>query len=72
MGVFPFLNFYSQDNAQRFRHVDDYSLKKNFARTTTFKNTYFNRIVKMWNSILLDISYLLVFRSGMKKFLSEE
>jgi len=72
--VFPFLNFYSQDDARRFRHVDDYSLKTNFARTTTFKNTY-NRIVEMWNSIPLDIrlsSSCAVFKSGMKNFLSEE
>jgi len=73
--VFPFLNFYSQDDAHRFRHVDDYSLKTNFARTTTFKNTYFNRIVEMWNSIPLGIRLspsCAVFKSGMKKFLSEE
>ena len=45
--VFPFLNCYSQDDAHRFRHVDEYSWKTNFARTTTFENTYFNRIVEM-------------------------
>ena len=27
------------------RHVDDYSLKTNFARTTNFKYTYFDRVV---------------------------
>ncbi|XP_073231870.1 uncharacterized protein [Porites lutea] len=32
--VSPFVNFYSQDGPYRFRHVDDYSLKTNFARTT--------------------------------------
>jgi len=51
------------------------SLKTNFARTTTFKNTYFDRIVEMWNSIPLDIRLspsCAVFKSGMKKFLSEE
>jgi len=73
--VFPFLNFYSQDDARKFRHVDDYSLKTNFSRTTTFKNTYFNRILEMWNSIPLDIRLspsCAVFKSGMKKVLSEE
>ena len=73
--VSPFLNFYSQDDSYRFRHVDDYSLKTNFARTTNFKHTYCNRIVKMWNSIPLDIRLspsLAVFKSGMKKFLSQE
>jgi len=55
--------------------ADDYSLKTNFARTTTFKNTYFNRIMEMWNSIPLDVRLspsCAVFKSGMKKFLSEK
>ena len=54
MDVFPFLNFYSQDDPYRFRHVDDYSLKTNFAGTT--------------NSIPLDIKLspsLAAFKSGM-------
>ena len=38
--VSPFLNFYSQDDPYRFRHVDDYSLKTNFARTTNFKHLF--------------------------------
>ena len=37
--VFPFLNFYSQDDPYRFRHVDDNSLKTTFGRTTNFKYT---------------------------------
>ena len=56
MDVSQFLNFYSQDDPYRFRHVDDYSLKTNFARMTNFKHTYFNRIVEMWNSIPIDIT----------------
>ena len=51
----PLLNFYSQDDPYKFRHVDDYSLKLNFARTTKFKYIYFNRIVEMWNSLPLEI-----------------
>ena len=72
MDVFPFLNFYSQDDLYRFRHVDDYSLKTDFARMNNFKYTYFNRIVEMWNLIPLHIRLspcLAVFKSGMKKFL---
>ena len=72
MDVSPFLNFYSQDDPYRFRHVDDYSLKTNFARTTNFEHTCFNRIVEMWNSIPVDIRLslsLATFKSGMKKFL---
>ena len=69
MDVFPFLNFCSQDDPYRFRHVDDYSLKTDFARMNNFKYTYFNRIVEMWNSIPLDIRLspsLAVSKSGMK------
>ena len=51
-----FLNFYSQAELYKFRHVDDYSLKLNFpARTTKFKYSYFNRIVEWWNSLPLEI-----------------
>ena len=41
----PLLNFYSQADPYKFRPVDDYSLKLNFARTTKFKCSYINRIV---------------------------
>lgn len=68
--MWMYLNFYSQDDPYRFRHVDDYSLRTNFARTTNFKYTYFNGIiVEMWNSIPLDIRLspsLAVCKSGMK------
>lgn len=73
--VFPLLNFDSRDDPFRFRHVDDYSLKMNFVRTTNFKSTYFNRIVEMWNSIPLDIRLspsLAVFKSRVRRFLSKE
>ena len=49
--------------------------KMNFARTTNFKSTYFNRIVEMWSSIPLDIRLspsLAVFKSRVRKFLSKE
>ena len=51
----PLLNFYSQADPYKFRHVDDYSLKLNFASTTKFKYSYFNRIVEMWSSLPLEI-----------------
>ncbi|KAK2564322.1 hypothetical protein P5673_012582 [Acropora cervicornis] len=53
--LIPLLNFYSKADPYKFRHVDDYSLKWNYARTTKFKNSYFNRIVEMWNSLPLEI-----------------
>ena len=66
------LNFYSQADPYKLRHVDDYSLKLNYARTTKFKNSYFNRIVEMWNSLPLEIRLapnLEAFKSNVKKFL---
>ena len=68
----PLLNFYSQADPYKLRHVDDYSLKLNYARTTKFKNSYFNRIVEMWNSLPLEIRLapnLEAFKSNVKKFL---
>ena len=68
----PLLNFYSQADPYKLRHVDDYSLKLNYARTTKSKNSYFNRIVEMWNSLPLEIRLapnLEAFKSNVKKFL---
>ena len=42
MELTPLLNFYSKADPYKFRHVDDYSLKRNYARTTKFKKSYFN------------------------------
>ena len=66
----PLLNFYSQADPYKFRHVDDYSLKLNFARTTEFKYSYFSRIVEMWSSLPLEIRLapnLEAFKSNVKK-----
>ena len=66
------LNCYSQADLSKFRHVDDYSLKLNFARTTKFKYSHFNRIVEMWNSLPLEIRLapnLEPFKSNVKKIL---
>ena len=71
-GDTPLLNFYSQADPYKFRHVDDYSLKLNFARTTKFKYSYFNRIVKMRNSLPLEIRLapnLEAFKSNVKNVL---
>ena len=72
MDLTPLLNFYSQADPYKFRDVDDYSLKLNFARTTRFKYSYFNTIVEMWNSLPLEIRLapnLEAFKSYVKKIL---
>ena len=68
----PLLNFYFQADPYKFRHVDDYSLKLNLARTTKFKYSFFRRIFEMWNSLPLEIRLapnLEAFTSNIKKIL---
>lgn len=62
--------FLFQTDPYRFRHVDDYSLKSKFARTTTFKHSYFYRIVGIWNSLPFEVRLapsLAAFKLGVKR-----
>ena len=34
---------------------DELTLKKNYARTNTFKFSFFSRIVDMWNALPLSV-----------------
>jgi len=43
--------FYSDTARYPLREKDSLNLKKNYARTNTFKFSFFNRIVDMWNSL---------------------
>ena len=45
----PFIQFFSHSEKYSLRGRDELTLKKNYARTDTFKFSYFNRIVDMWN-----------------------
>ena len=50
------LNCYSQAlDPYNFRRDDDYSLKSNLFRISKCKYNNFNRIVKIWNSIPLQV-----------------
>lgn len=52
----PLLNCYSQAlDPYSFRRDDDYSLKSNLFRISKCKYNNFNRIVKIWNSIPLQV-----------------
>ena len=44
-----FQSFYCLGDRYTFRSFDSLKLRKNFARTTGFKNSYFSRIVDSWN-----------------------
>ena len=46
-----YVRFYSDTARYPLREKDKLTLKKNYARTNTFKFSFFNRIVDMWNSL---------------------
>ena len=67
-----FLNFYCPDDHYTFWSFDCLKLRKNFSRTTSLKNSYFNRIVNSWNCLpcAVHFSYdLHSFRCGVVVFL---
>ena len=45
------VQFFKESDHYMLRRKGDCTLKKNYARTNTFKYSYFNRIVDMWNSL---------------------
>ena len=67
-----FLNFYCLDDPYTFWSFDCLKLRKNVSRTTSLKNSYFNRIVDSWNCLpcAVHFSYdLHSFRCGVVVFL---
>ena len=68
----PFLDFYFREDHYSFRHFDNRSLKKRFARTTVLKNSFFHRIVDRWDILPFEIrsaSNVCIFKSKVMKFL---
>ena len=45
------VQFFKDSDHYMLRRKGDCTLKKNYARTNTFKYRYFNRIVDVWNSL---------------------
>ena len=67
-----FLDFYCQEDRYSFRHFDNRSLKKRFARTNVLKNSFFHRIVDNWNILPYEIrsaSNVYIFKSKVMKCL---
>ena len=48
-----YVHFFSDSDRYPLRGKDECTLKKNYARTNTFKFSFFNRIVDMWNTLPL-------------------
>ena len=65
-----FLNFFCPEFF--FRSFDCLKLRKNFVKTTSFKNSYFNRIVDSWNCLPREVRFshdLHSFRHGVSGYL---
>ena len=67
-----YVQFYSDTARYSLREKDSLTLKKNYARTNTFKFSFFNRIVDMWNSLSFYVrsaSSISSFKRGVINFL---
>ena len=56
----------------RLRENDGLTFEKNYARTNTFKFSFFNRIVDMWNSLpfsIRSVSSISSFKRGVRNLL---
>ena len=51
------LYFYFLDNHYTFQSLDCLKLKKNFAKITSFKHSYLNRIVDSWNNLGCEVCF---------------
>ena len=48
-----YVQFFSDSDRYPLRGKDECTLEKNYARTNTFKFSFFSRIVDMWNTLRL-------------------
>ena len=67
-----YVQFYSDTARYSLREKDSLTLMKNYARTNTFKFSFFNRIVDMWNSLpfyVRSASSISSFKHGVIHFL---
>ena len=70
--LFTYVHFFSDSDRYPLRGKDECTLKKNYARTNTFKFRFFSRIVHMWNTLPLPIhqaTTIASFKKGVREFL---
>ena len=70
--LFTYVHFFSDSDRYPLRGKDECTLKKNYARTNTFKFRFFSRIVHMWNILPLPIhqaTTIASFKKGVREFL---
>ena len=68
------LDFNSRFLLILFRHNDKLTLKMRYARTYVFKYSFFNRVVKTWNSLPLSIreaTSVNIYKALVRKFLMD-
>ena len=66
-----YVQFFSDSDRYPLRGKDECTLKKNYARTNTFKFSFFNRIVDMWNTLPLLVrqaTTIASFKKGVRDF----
>ena len=71
--ISSYIQFYSDSQRYPLRRRNEFTLKKNYARTNTFKFSFFNRIVDMWNTLPLTVRQaenVSSFKRGVRDFLS--
>ena len=71
--ISSYIQFYSHSERYSLRGKDELKLKKNYARTNTFKFCYFNRIVHMWNGLPLSVRQapsVSCFKRGVRDYLT--
>lgn len=69
--VEPYVDFYKESDYYSFRHNDKLTLRMRYARTNVFKYSFFNRVVKTWNSLPLSIreaTSVNTFKALVRKF----
>ena len=67
-----YVQFFSDSDRYPLRGKDECTLKKNYARTNTFKINFFSRIVYMWNTLplpILQATTISSFKKGVREFL---
>ena len=68
-----YVQFFSDSDRYPLRGKDECTFKKNYARTNTFKFSFFNRIVDMWNTLPLRVcqpTIIASFKKGEREFLA--
>ena len=68
-----YVQFFSDSDRYPLRGKDKCTVQKKYARTSSVKFSFFNRIVDMWNTLLLLVrqpTTIASFKKGVSEFLA--